>query len=313
MPAPLVGAWRRPLARGAAARPGVRVEGADAFAEHVWSSPSARRAAPAARARRERATRRRWGRARSARRSRSVATRSTTSGGPRRAGGLGAAAGQRRPRPRDGDETLVHEQAVRAVLDDYDCEIVTRSPTTALTVPITRGPARRSPPTRHPACSTATAPTSRAWTRSSGQMRPLLDRGVPRRRAHPRRRRAGPRLVAAGTAAPQAEHVHRLRRLRAAPRRHGDDHRRAARGARHERRRPADGGRRPPRSRAVRAIVAEVPFVDVVNTMLDDTLPLTVAEWDEWGDPREPGATTPTCAATRRTTTCPAHGARRCS
>ena len=37
-----------------------------------------------------------------------------------------------------------------------------------------------------------------------------------------------------------------------------------------------------------RAIVAEVPFVDVVNTMLDDTLPLTVAEWDEWGDPREP-------------------------
>jgi oligopeptidase B len=35
-----------------------------------------------------------------------------------------------------------------------------------------------------------------------------------------------------------------------------------------------------------RAIVAEVPFVDVLNTMLDDTLPLTVAEWDEWGDPR---------------------------
>jgi oligopeptidase B len=36
------------------------------------------------------------------------------------------------------------------------------------------------------------------------------------------------------------------------------------------------------------AIVAEVPFVDVVTTMLDDTLPLTVAEWDEWGDPRDP-------------------------
>jgi oligopeptidase B len=35
-----------------------------------------------------------------------------------------------------------------------------------------------------------------------------------------------------------------------------------------------------------RAIVAEVPFVDVINSMLDDTLPLTVAEWDEWGDPR---------------------------
>ena len=36
------------------------------------------------------------------------------------------------------------------------------------------------------------------------------------------------------------------------------------------------------------AVVAEVPFVDVVTTMLDDSIPLTVAEWDEWGDPRDP-------------------------
>jgi oligopeptidase B len=35
------------------------------------------------------------------------------------------------------------------------------------------------------------------------------------------------------------------------------------------------------------AIVAEVPFVDVVTTMLDPELPLTVTEWEEWGDPRE--------------------------
>jgi oligopeptidase B len=41
--------------------------------------------------------------------------------------------------------------------------------------------------------------------------------------------------------------------------------------------------RRPDRWRAV---VAEVPFVDVVSTMLDATIPLTVTEWDEWGDPR---------------------------
>jgi oligopeptidase B len=34
------------------------------------------------------------------------------------------------------------------------------------------------------------------------------------------------------------------------------------------------------------AVVAEVPFVDVVNTMLDASLPLTVTEWEEWGDPR---------------------------
>jgi oligopeptidase B len=37
-----------------------------------------------------------------------------------------------------------------------------------------------------------------------------------------------------------------------------------------------------------RAVVAEVPFVDVVTTMLDPTIPLTVTEWDEWGDPRDP-------------------------
>ena len=34
-----------------------------------------------------------------------------------------------------------------------------------------------------------------------------------------------------------------------------------------------------------RVAVAEVPFVDVVNTMLDETLPLTIVEWEEWGNP----------------------------
>ncbi|KRB05527.1 peptidase S9 [Pseudomonas sp. Root68] len=36
------------------------------------------------------------------------------------------------------------------------------------------------------------------------------------------------------------------------------------------------------------AAIAEVPFVDVLNTMLDPDLPLTVTEYDEWGNPEEP-------------------------
>jgi oligopeptidase B len=35
-----------------------------------------------------------------------------------------------------------------------------------------------------------------------------------------------------------------------------------------------------------RAVVAEVPFVDVVTTMFDESIPLTITEWEEWGDPR---------------------------
>ncbi len=34
-------------------------------------------------------------------------------------------------------------------------------------------------------------------------------------------------------------------------------------------------------------VVAAVPFVDVVTTMLDSSIPLTTGEWDEWGDPRD--------------------------
>ena len=36
-----------------------------------------------------------------------------------------------------------------------------------------------------------------------------------------------------------------------------------------------------------KGIVAEVPFVDVVTTMLDPSIPLTTGEYDEWGDPNE--------------------------
>jgi oligopeptidase B len=49
-------------------------------------------------------------------------------------------------------------------------------------------------------------------------------------------------------------------------------------------------------------IVAEVPFVDVLNTMLDDTLPLTPPEWPEWGNPIESEKDFRTICRTRPTT-----------
>ncbi len=36
-----------------------------------------------------------------------------------------------------------------------------------------------------------------------------------------------------------------------------------------------------------RAVVAKVPFLDVINSMLDETLPLTVGEFEEWGNPKK--------------------------
>ncbi len=35
-----------------------------------------------------------------------------------------------------------------------------------------------------------------------------------------------------------------------------------------------------------RAVISKVPFVDVINTMLDESLPLTVGEFEEWGNPK---------------------------
>jgi oligopeptidase B len=35
------------------------------------------------------------------------------------------------------------------------------------------------------------------------------------------------------------------------------------------------------------AVVAHVPFVDVLNTMLDETIPLTILEYEEWGNPAD--------------------------
>jgi oligopeptidase B len=36
-----------------------------------------------------------------------------------------------------------------------------------------------------------------------------------------------------------------------------------------------------------KGVIAQVPFVDVITTMLDDTIPLTTGEYDEWGNPND--------------------------
>ncbi len=39
-----------------------------------------------------------------------------------------------------------------------------------------------------------------------------------------------------------------------------------------------------------KVVVADVPFVDVMNTMLDSNIPLTVTEYEEWGNPHDSAA-----------------------
>ncbi len=41
------------------------------------------------------------------------------------------------------------------------------------------------------------------------------------------------------------------------------------------------------RPRLFKGVIANVPFVDVVTTMLDDSIPLTTSEYDEWGNPND--------------------------
>ncbi len=52
-----------------------------------------------------------------------------------------------------------------------------------------------------------------------------------------------------------------------------------------------------------RVVLSHVPFVDVMNTMLDASLPLTVPEYEEWGDPNRGRRTSATCSVTRPTIT----------
>jgi oligopeptidase B len=58
-------------------------------------------------------------------------------------------------------------------------------------------------------------------------------------------------------------------------------------------------------------VLASVPFVDVVTTMLDTSIPLTTFEWEEWGT-RAGRKSTSTCSRTRRTIRCACSRTRTC-
>ena len=51
-----------------------------------------------------------------------------------------------------------------------------------------------------------------------------------------------------------------------------------------------------------KGVIAAVPFVDVVTTMLDASIPLTTSEYDEWGNPADAHTST-TCSRIPHTTT----------
>ncbi len=150
---------------------------------------------------------------------------------------------------------------------------------------------RDSPGTgRPPASSRATAPTASrcpspsprtacpSSTAASSSPSPTsaaagdLGQALARRRAHDE----------------QEEHVHRLHRVRRAP----------GEGAIHapSERLVIEGGSAGGllmgavvnmRPDLFGAVISKVPFVDVINTMLDETLPLTVGEFEEWGNPKK--------------------------
>jgi oligopeptidase B len=203
----------------------------------------------------------------------------------------------------DGHESHVHTQQVLWGLDDYHCELVEVTAPDGSAVPLSLVTRRPGAPGEVPAGSFGSAGTgprpcllygygayeSSADPEFSYQMRPLLDRGFVFAIAHVRgggeRGRAwwlqgrllskrntftdfvacAQHLVDTGVTSPELL---------------------VARGI-------SAGGLLMGAAAFLapelfRAMVVEVPFVDVVNSMLDDTLPLTVGEWDEWGDPREP-------------------------
>ncbi len=115
----------------------------------------------------------------------------------------------------------------------------------------------------------------------------LLDRGVVFALAHIRGGGDWASMARRGQDDEEDEHVHRLHRRRGAPdaEKYTSRDRLAIQGG-------SAGGLlmgavtnlRPD---LCKVAVSRVPFVDVINTMLDESLPLTVGEFEEWGNPKK--------------------------
>jgi oligopeptidase B len=190
-----------------------------------------------------------------------------------------------------GEETLVHEQAVLGGrgADDHVCAVETVTADDGARVPLSLV-SRRDTTTPGPTLlygygSYEASEDPSFWP----ELAPLLDRGVTVAVAHVR---GGGELGRAWWQQGRllrkkttfTDYVACARHLVATGR--TDPGRLAARGLSAGGLLMGAAAHLAPELFAV--VVAEVPFVDVVNTMLDDTLPLTVGEWEEWGDPRDP-------------------------
>src|SRR3954466_3934751 len=107
-------------------------------------------------------------------------------------------------------------------------------------------------------------------------------------------------MVRARQAVGEEEHLHRFHRRGTTSRRNRRDPAGEPRRPRRQRWRAAGGGGRPHGGgvggllvgavanmapELFAGILAAVPFVDALTTILDPSLPLTVTEWDEWGNP----------------------------
>ena len=194
---------------------------------------------------------------------------------------------------RTGERTLLKEQPVLGDFDknDYVTERLWATARDGARIPVSvlyrsrlrTGRHRRAPAIRLRFLRFQQRPAVQQQRPEPGRPRHGLRAG-----AHSRRTGNGPVLVRRRQVAQQGQHVHRLYRRDGLPGRSGLRSARSRGGYGRQRRRIARRGRgQHGAGKIPRVIVSLVPFVDVVTTMLDASIPLTTNEYDEWGNPED--------------------------